>query len=165
MLRTSVEGSRSSQWASLSSEPEQVVASHICFSAPRKRLTALSFCGYDTEGGEGGANGGGGGSTGFNGSQWIHLRYRTKVPYSTEQYRTEASREMVHDGFLRRLSAALLVRIACRHELRPHFCWALCEDEAGDCGSIVLSLDALCLPSLGAHRRLGSLSFAVNSQW
>ena len=48
-LRTAVEGSRSSQWASLSSEPEQVVASQICFSAPRKRLTALSFCGYDTE--------------------------------------------------------------------------------------------------------------------
>ena len=62
----------------------------------------------------------------------------TKVPYRTEQYRTEASREIVHDGFLRRLSAALLVRIACRHELRPHFCWALCEDEAGDCRQHVL---------------------------
>ena len=45
---------RSSQWA------EQVFASHICFSAPRKHLTALSFCGYDTEVWAGGRRGGGG---------------------------------------------------------------------------------------------------------
>ena len=94
MLRTSVEGSRSSQWASLSSEPEQVVASHICFSAPRKRLTALSFCGYDTEVWAGG--GGGGGQPGLTDLNGYILRYRTKVPYSTEKYRTEAPREMVH---------------------------------------------------------------------